>query len=158
MAVLYKAAMTGQVLLTAIMTLFAGTPHWSCLCPNGKVKTVCVSVAAHPSCCCCAGGNCCAASNPEVKSCCATHRKLDETRQSQVQPDRKCCVRTLDQLTDTAVSYFKTTAEKDFSHTPVLIQTIAPSNLQRTDLLSVWQTNLLTPPTDLVDVLQHYLI
>jgi hypothetical protein len=171
MAVLYKIVMTGQVLLTAIMTLIAGTPHLSCLCPDGATKPVCSPLAADPSGCCCGGGNCCSpdpqsgagcctASKPKEKSCCAANRqqKPSEQKESQFRAEHKCCVMTVGLPRVTAVSYYKTAVEKDVSLTPLHSESVTFARLPAAFTPAVWQINLTAPPTDLLDVLQHYLI
>ncbi len=39
---LRKHFQTGSVVLTAIMTLLASSPHLDCLCPNGRIKPFCL--------------------------------------------------------------------------------------------------------------------
>jgi hypothetical protein len=179
MAYLGKAAMVGQVWLTAIMTLIAGMPHFSCLCPDGAVKPLCVSLTADSSGCCCAGGKCCAhsrhsetgcckatkpveAGRSTAKSCCAAKQNHKPAEQSapRFQAERKCCVKTPAQPPITAVSYYKTVIERDVSFAPLLPQSAALSTSWRAGAHgpAAWQINLTAPPTDLVDLLQRYLI
>jgi hypothetical protein len=56
---LRRASLTLLVWLTAAMTLVAGTPHFTCRCPNGRVKPFCFGTAFQKSGCCCNGECCC---------------------------------------------------------------------------------------------------
>jgi len=179
MALLYKTALAGQVWVTAIMTLIAGIPQFSCICSNGSTKSICVSVAMDSSGCCCGGGNCCSpsqdaggccckpvkaanADRPAHKSCCDARRdqKPDQEQVVRLQADQKCCTKTLTQPQVTAVSYHKTVVERDASFQALSPQSLAlsPSWSATAKVPTTWQINLVAPPTDLVELLQRYLI
>ncbi len=179
MALVYRTVVAGQAWLTAVMTLVAGMPQFSCICPDGTVKAFCVSFSTDPMACCCGGGKCCspskaggaccckATSTPHVagptgKTCCGEHRdkKPDEQQGVRLQADQKGCTRTLAQPAVTVVSYYKTAVDKDTSFDALLPQSLAPSPcwLVTAHGPTFWQINLVAPPTDLVDLLQHYLI
>src|SRR5262245_2641030 len=61
------------ILLTAIMTLVAGLPHFSCVCPDGNVKPFCFGTSSAKSGCCCNGA--CCSSSEGVASCCCAHSR-----------------------------------------------------------------------------------
>jgi hypothetical protein len=179
MALLYKTVLVGQVWLTAIMTLIAGIPQFSCICRNGGTKPVCVSLATDTPGCCCGGGNCCSPSpgrsgccrnpakaantdQPTHKSCCAERGDQNPDLQQGVQLNagQKCCTKTLTPPQVTAVSYHKTVVERDASFLALIPQsvTLSPPSLATAKGPTLWQISLVVPPTDLVDLLQHYLI
>ena len=179
MELLHKTALAAQVWLTAIMTLVAGIPQFSCICPNGNTKPVCVSVPTDPSGCCCAGGKCCSpspgasgccsksakaanADQPTHKSCCAERRdpKPDQQPGTRLNAGQTCCTKTLTPPKVTAVSYHKTVVERDgsFQALPPQSVSLSQSWLVTANGPTLWQINLVVPPTDLVDRLQHYLI
>ena len=56
-----RAMQTGAVWLTAIMTLVAGTPHLVCVCPNGNAKPFYFALLSGKNSGCC-DGSCCSAS------------------------------------------------------------------------------------------------
>lgn len=176
MAPLYKIYVIGQIWLTAAMTLVAGMPHFSCACPDGTVKQLCVSGAANSSSCCCGTGKCCSLSD---SACCKATNEIDTAGASEKScygenrgqiPDQqegirltvtqKCCTRTLTQIEPTAVCYHKTIVASDSSFGTLFSQSFAPmsSHPAAARALCHWQINLAAPPTDLVNLLQHYLI
>lgn len=162
--------------LTATMTLVAGVPHFDCLCPNGRVKQLCLTWTTAKNPCCC-GGACCSASGQasccqrkDAKStsaggarlCCAAHQsssKMASSRHTKVAAP-KCCDRKLAETEPLTVSSVKATAIPDQELasqiaafvTPVLFHSPAIT------LRDCWQLCSLGPPTDLVIVLQHFLI
>jgi hypothetical protein len=84
---LRKTSLAALVWLTAAMTLVAGTPHFTCRCPSGRVKPFCLGSALKQSGCCCNGECCCAsaaaggcgntsasdAKPVEASGCCGRH-------------------------------------------------------------------------------------
>ena len=162
--------------LTAMMTLVAGVPHFDCLCPNGRVKQLCLTWTTAKNPCCC-GGACCSANEPasccqrkdttstsaaEAKPCCATHQsssKMASSRHTKVAAPT-CCDRKLAETEPAAVSSVKTVLAPSqllAGHiaafaTPLLFRSPAVT------LRDCWQLYSLGPPTDLVVVFQHFLI
>jgi hypothetical protein len=161
------------------MTLIAGMPQFSCICPNGSTKPVCVSLATDSSGCCCGGGKCCSpsqdggaccckpvkianADRSTHKSCCEEHRSQKPDQKQGLRPEagQKCCTKVLSPRPVTAVSYHKTVVipkaflEAQYPQSLALSSTWLATTYGRT----LWQINLLAPPTDLVEALQRYLI
>jgi hypothetical protein len=99
---------------------------------------------------------------PTHKSCCAERRdqKPDQQKGVQLYAGRKCCTKTLTSPQVTAVSFHKTVVERDASFQALIPQsvTLSPSWLVTANSSTLWQISLVAPPTDLVDLLQHYLI
>src|SRR5437763_8321636 len=65
------------VLLTTATTLFATSPHFECVCPDGSRKPFCLSTFLGSSSCCCQGA-CCSPSEPAAGNtppacCCCKH-------------------------------------------------------------------------------------
>jgi hypothetical protein len=79
--------------LTATTLLVAATPHFHCVCPNGKVKRFCLNIASGPTGCCC-GGSCCAG-NQGGECCCQAPGRL-AAEQNAEQPCC-CCAATAQQ-------------------------------------------------------------
>jgi hypothetical protein len=166
-----------HVWLTAAMTLVAGLPHFQCLCPNGRVKALCLSLAPKPSGCCC-GGACCSSAQSSAGSCCAHNAKAAEPQaeasccgQPKRQPTEKLpgagfhaagtgCVKTPVRAEPRALPKGDTEPGQllipDASlpgHTPVTHALPATAHAS-----TFWHGHSLAPPPDLVIVLQHFLI
>lgn len=60
--------------MTAIMTLIAGTPHFVCSCPNGRIKPFCLTLSSGKIGCC--DGSCCSASQEGDEKGFAAHASL----------------------------------------------------------------------------------
>jgi len=166
-----------QVWLTAVMTLVAGLPHFDCRCPNGQVKLFCLSLGSKSSGCCC-GGTCCSTTQGD-RSCCRGR----STRSAGREQDRPCCrqhqsgqttgfpsthyavrctgcARALAQPTVFAPSPGKTAVNKDMPLAAILPLDATPVSFLslETQGSKLWQTHSIAPPTDLVTLLQHFLI
>jgi hypothetical protein len=155
----------GQVWLAAALVLFAGVPHFVCQCPGGRVKLFC-SGAANKSDCCCpspSAGGCCQPHAPkhQTSSCCATH---GAPRRPESPPDGGRggggCTRTLEPADD----YLPTTGPDTFGP-HVTATAILPPPAMAADGPSLgsgapsWLlSHALSPPPDLVTLLQHLLI
>jgi hypothetical protein len=74
MALMCRAIRGSMACLAAFLTLFSGTPHVECLCPDGHIKLFCLSSPSGSSSCCCRG-SCCQAGAGEKKpaGCCCCH-------------------------------------------------------------------------------------
>src|SRR4051794_16517190 len=173
MGVTVKAA---WVWLTAVMTLVAGLPHFDCRCPNGQVKRFCLGRASPPSGCCCggaccssaSGGRCCcrsggaaSARQAEKRSCCGRHTRLNDERPSAagVKAQHTCCSKVLAQVQAFVPSPAKPAVDPDQAPAVLppaadIVCTLVPRAHTRTP----WHVHLLAPPTDLVTLLQHFLI
>ncbi len=73
-----RAGQTGAIWLTAVMTLVAGSPHFDCRCPNGNVKPFCLALLSGKTGCCCEG-SCCSASSGDDGEALAAHASLSAT-------------------------------------------------------------------------------
>jgi hypothetical protein len=177
-----RAAWVGQAWLTAFMTLVAGLPHLSCLCPDGRVKSVCLSVASESSGCCC-GGTCCTptsqgstccckhkrgsppkatASDGAVRTCCqAQDERGPESSTKTEQVRSPGCTKTPATTGVTTISQKKTRGN-DNSVVQVLCLSGQPNLCCTAQSLSsshpTWQSHEVAPPTDLVTTLQRFLI
>src|SRR6266567_3096934 len=100
-----KTAMALLVGLTVFSTLAAGTPHFQCHCPNGRLKPICVSSPTRIGGCCC-GGDCCGSdkaaatttSNAEKHCCCCASQDINPKKASErTGPALRatCCSKTL---------------------------------------------------------------
>ena len=68
-----KWLFASTVWLTAFTTLFATSPHFECVCPDGSRKPICLSLILGESACCC------------KEACCQPEPSLD------VEPSGGCC-------------------------------------------------------------------
>lgn len=78
MAFFARVVQTGAIWLTAVMTLIAGSPHFDCRCPNGNVKPFCLALLSGKTGCCCEG-SCCSASSGDDGEALAAHASLSAT-------------------------------------------------------------------------------
>ena len=174
-----KAISVGAVWLAAGLSLFAGVPHFSCVCPDGVVKPVCAGESSGTAGCCC-GGGCCASS--EAVSCCrgrGTSHAASAARKSccagphddGCQPSSSeagaavrgnCCVRTLEQPEALLFTPAGSTARPDFTAhalpaaiAPPVATLAAPGSVAA---VAPGPAHCLSPPPDLLALLQHLLI
>jgi hypothetical protein len=166
-----------QVWLTAVTTLIAGIPHFDCRCPDGHVKPLCLAVTAEASGCCC-GGSCCSApatdshsrgpaqaGRARKKSCCA--RPQHDGLTSAPGNDGGAlsgtgCVRT-GQRSDAAALAPNTAAGRPdvtARATPFALTPVVPTSaLPRAAFAAArGAAHSLSPPPDLLSLLQHLLI
>ena len=80
-----RAVQTGAVWLTAIMTLIAGTPHFVCQCPNGRIKPFGLTLHFQKNGGCC-DGSCCSSSRDDDEKGFAAHASLFATASQ-----KSCC-------------------------------------------------------------------
>ncbi len=167
-----KTGLTLLVGLTAVSTLIAGTPHFSCRCPNGQVKLFCLSAPSQASGCCC-GAACCAVPNESTEQssepcdstaeparcCCCAHKSTQQEHKSSEPPvsvQRTGCVRTFVQA-EQSVSESKVVDLGSFDWAPLLtLHVCTVPNLERAS--TGWQAERGPPPPDLVTVLRRLLI
>jgi len=167
---LRRGTQAGIVWLTAIMTLVAGTPHFSCLCPDGHRKAFCPRTFAKASGCCCGGaccrqGGCCQAGPrppaeaTAAKSCC--HHRHGAPRTAPVRVQGNGCKTTLERADVLAVQPTATQAADD-GLSSELLATPSPAALAPPSLAAgPWRRcghSSSPPPTNLVVVLQHFII
>jgi hypothetical protein len=164
-----------QVWLTALMTLFAGFPQWTCACPEGKPAIASHSKDLAKMGCGC-GRNCCSGASP--KNCCSSHQaktepsindhfriQNDDRAQTgepgkKLIPDRQCCIINVVRAENSCLPSGKTTFKKaltpDFVFSPA---TLTTPTLQAPDLGGMaCHTYGSAPPTDLITLLLHLLI
>jgi putative Ca2+/H+ antiporter (TMEM165/GDT1 family) len=153
----------GLVWLTAAGTLLAGLPHAACLCAVGPDKAKHVADAKPSGCCC--GAGC----TPAQTGCpfCGKHteKSQDENDASRTQTAREAAVRPApcrhvivpSTVIATAASHGDKTLIKTFvlAAPPASDQNVAEFTPNLRDSREI---HLLPPPTDLVTVLQHFLI
>lgn len=170
---------TGAVWLTALMTLAAGTPHFECRCPNGRIKPFCLALFSGKTGCCC-GGSCCsvipgdedkalaAAAFPSSagakKTCCCCCKAPAENAGSESRTasrfEKVGCRKTLaEAAVAIPVPFVKAPVQDATAHlfVPAPEPTMEPDGFGACDCLPAdyyhWP-----PPTDLVTVLQRFLI
>jgi hypothetical protein len=162
----------GAVVVTAIMTLIAGSPHFDCLCPSGRFKSFCFAFFFSPSGSCCSHEGCCPELQPDRDSqappegsCCCCHAKAhpssDTTSQTNAQLGQTGCQKTLLGAKAATLSLGgQAAAVKLFLNLLVAVLPYALPNpvIPTHDVGRGEGINGLPPPTDLVTVLQQLLI
>jgi hypothetical protein len=172
-----RATQTGAIWLTALMTLVAGSPHFDCRCPNGHIKPFCLALLAGKSGCCCEG-SCCSASTgddardfaahsypsatvPRKACCCKAHPEnaTDESRNAP-QLGKVCCQKT---IAVAAVGASEPSVKAPVRDLTAHLLVPAPGASMGQDGFGVCDCLFANhyhrpPPTDLVTVLQRYLI
>ena len=160
--------------LTAVMTLVASLPHFQCQCPNGSIKPFCFGVfCSSTGCCCnnvCSGGpkGFCrsgrgAALGKGRAACCCSHSgspSASGSASGKPQVQATGCQKSLAQQ-----EHFVTSAFAKVTHNRVAFDSIVPafttfSRLDTARTLAAKQGlhSAAPPPTDLVIVLQRFLI
>jgi hypothetical protein len=177
---LRKIGLALLVGLTATSTLLAGVPHFVCHCPNGQVKSFCLSSPSTTGCCCggaCCGtheaagdGCCCKSSNAKAGGCCCCgDRDPEDASQPANDPgshdprltlQHNCCTRTLAIPEAQSLSESKTTATASVDDSASLTFKIGAyhSRTPLTHASIVWLAERGPPPADLVIVLRHLTI
>jgi hypothetical protein len=168
----------GCVWLTAVMTLVAGMPRFTCACPDGTRKTLCLGPASKSSNSCC-GGACCAKNEAHAKRCChggdtasekhgqaavccatAKSGKFHSASGRGVMANHGCCSRTLGDAQTATLPNSKTAVNKDFSlaaiHLPATLLSVRPPAPGGGPTFRPIDQS--APSIDLIALLQHYLI
>jgi hypothetical protein len=173
---------TAHVWLTATMTLVAGIPLADCICPDGTRKVFCSGCAANEARCCqtasCSPSPQANSNGPVKRAACCAHSAVPKTPTNQTtlgsktvrqQPQQKPgpdgqvtalgCRRALaEQQAPVVTSAEKSRPESVLAlalpavAVPIAFLTKAPP------CPLAWQSYRLPPPTDLVIVLQHFVI
>jgi hypothetical protein len=175
MATWRRMFLVAHIWLTAFAVMFAGLPHFRCLCPSEYAKPISLNGPFQISKCCNAG-SCCSSSiqvtdrsddlstaSEAKRPCCCCHgssaQKPDKNNQHD-QLNSSGCKRTLIEA-DPALPSSQQPVN-DCLTAGVLIADAAPSLLdlsrQAGDFLLPWQSHAEPPPTDLVLTLQHFVI
>jgi hypothetical protein len=173
-----RTVQTGAIWLTALMTLIAGTPHLVCACPNGNAKPFYFALLSGKNSGCC-DGSCCSASQvgdgqdfdtlpslsaTVIKKSCCCYKAHQEAASSESRSDAKLgkvrCQKTLvEGITAVPEPAVKAPSQDLTSH--LFVPTPEPSTGQ--DGFGVCDCSFADqyhwpPPTDLVTVLQRFLI
>ena len=154
-------------------TLATGSPHISCVCPNGNLKAFCFGIASNHGGCCCGGGTCCANDDgksrgdtnqaPVQKSeqcCCANKAKsrADESSKPHLKDDSPCCKKTWKQGAITGAPQPDTTAKSERVVLLLSAPTCHVPTANDVPRLLSWQNHQIPPPTNLIVTLQHFII
>jgi len=161
------------------MMLVAGVPHFDCRCPNGHVKPYCLALRSGKTGCCC-DGSCCPTSSRDGEKavsahtspsattakktccCCKDHREgTGSESRTGTGFEKAGCQKTLaeaavavpgpsvnESVQDLTAHLFIPTSEPALSH----------YGFAACDCLLANHYHWPPPPTDLVTVLQHFLI
>jgi hypothetical protein len=174
MYLLGKVISVGLVWMAAGATLFAGVPFTACRCLAGAAESPSSHKSAdtHRSCCgtgCCATSgaySCCrgrAASQATPKPCCANRHAASQPPSSEGTPalSGTCCVRTTHQPDAPLFNPNDLTARHDFSAHLMPLAIVPAPVAPLTPPSAVAGTgpgHSLSPPPDLLSLLQHLLI
>src|SRR5579884_764691 len=174
-----RAVQPGAIWLTAVMTLVAGTPHFDCRCPNGNVKPFCLALLTGKTGCCCEGSCCSASPGDDGKDraahaapsatvakktccCCKAHQEnAGNGSRTDSRLGKAGCQKT---LAKTAVAVAEPTVKAPDQDRTAHLFVPAPEPVRgqigfaSCDYLSSHHYHRIPPPTDLVTVLQHFLI
>jgi hypothetical protein len=176
-SMVFRVIRTGAIWLTAIMTLFAGTPHFVCSCPNGRIKPFCLTFSSGKTGCC--DGVCCSASQEgEEKGpaahaslpaaginknccCCKGHQEnaKDQPR-TDAQLGNERCRRT---FVEGIVAIPAPSVETPVKDLTAHLFVLAPETTKAQEGFGACDCSFANhchwpPPTDLVTLLQHFLI
>jgi len=172
-----RTSLTFLVWLTAIMTVVAGTPHFVCVCPDGRVKSYCFgptrlghALQAAPRHCC--GGVCCtkatrcdgdgpADQQASATTCCGHRSRGAATTQvvkGGLLVSSRCCVRLVAKAAPAIRSSSDTCVVKDLELLPLLTPDLLPNRHFSAAIAHERQAGERPPPTDLTIALQHFLI
>ena len=173
----HRAIQTGAIWLTAIMTLLAATPHFICHCPNGRTKLLCLTFSSEKTGCC--DGSCCSASQEGddkglaahaslpaagIKKnccCCKDHQEnsKDESRTDAKLGNERCQRAFVEGIVAVAAPSVETPVKDLTAHLFVLAPetTMAQEGFGTCDCLFANHCHW-PPPTDLITVLQRFLI
>jgi hypothetical protein len=161
--------------LTAVMTLVAGTPHFDCLCPNGHVKPFSLNLFAGPSPCCdrsrppqdgedgsCGRAEVCRAAGPArpSHSCCHARRREEGKQPHAPQGLRnEGCKKVLVEAEPATPGSPLTAPGPDLSSTLLaVLPEPSPDLLGSPAGRPQLKDHHGPPPTDLITILQHFLL
>ncbi len=178
MAILSRAVQTGAIWLTAIMTLIAGTPHFVCNCPDGHIKPFCFTLHSEKNGGCC-DGSCCSTSQEDdgkvfaahvshsaagvKKNCCCCkpyqEKARDDSRTDAKLRKEKCQRTFVEGIVAVPAPSVETPAKDLTAHLFVL----APETTMPQEGFGACDCAFANhyhwpPPTDLITVLQRFLI
>jgi hypothetical protein len=144
--------------LTAVMTVVAGTPHWTCICPDVRQPSSPSADVSQPCRCCGCGGSCCQASLPSEpvpeQACCGEPQSPKAPGYSNPQtPCKRVVAPQILALARTEKTPGKARAA-DLCLSFVSI--VHPQTALTACGRAPWQIHLVAPPTDLVTLLCHF--
>jgi hypothetical protein len=161
------------VWVTAASTLFAGSPHFICRCPNGNIKPFCLGfkcsglgVGSDKGCCCGSCSDNCSCKTPSApavrKGCCCHHKK--QADESEPAPSRQvsnpCCTKVVTSSTLNVASQrnLQRFAEvvSELVPPPVAAKLVSTADGNTRD--AGWHGQEWPPPVDLIITLQHFVI
>ena len=175
MRLVHRTFLPLLVWLTATATLLAGIPHFTCRCPNGRVKPFCFGSASKQS-CCCGDKSCCSA---ESDRCCChggkeqaglSTRSLGNqsglistgcrrVHHAEIQPSR--CAKTPAQLQVLSAENSRVPDSKDTlvrPHFPLISPAVEAVGSPRSRKPCAFWSDGTPPPLDLVIALRHLVI
>jgi len=157
--------------LTAVMTLIAGLPHFRCQCPNDSVKPFCFGFACSASGGCC--GNACPSAPKDARharaaapagkhkaSCCCCNAQAQHARgraDDTPRAQNRGCVKSWAQHQNFVPSR-PVTADRDAGGSFAVAGIAVYPNPARIQAAADLAHLLAPPPSDLVIVLQRFLI
>jgi len=165
---LRKSGLALLVGLTAATTLVAGMPHFFCRCPNGREK-LCFAASGNQ---CCCGGSCCPSKggekacqcgSPGATGCCCSQPKNQASGTSsgdRVEVTSGCCLRTLVKPDIKSLPGAKAAAsDPGDSQAPFALEPATDYAPPMPEAIRApWHALRVSPPTDLVIVLQRLTI
>jgi hypothetical protein len=170
-----KCFRSAAIGLTAITTLIAATPHFDCRCPDGRIKPFCLSVLFGASQCCCEGA-CCpvppddSARGPlprpalVAKSCCCGRQAEPREDRTGAVPGSQFsttgCTKVLVEARVTSLDKGPQAPERDLTPAPFTTPAQPLRTLSEGPALACRAAgdSRRPPPTDLVTLLEHFLI
>lgn len=150
-----KTVLAGQVWLMAIMTLVAGLPRLQCVCPDGHIKPFCLR-----SCCARAeyAPSAKIADKQQHDCCCGKGKNKSKPAGPESRLDGGRCLKTIVSPADTTDGQTETPAATEWASAALLSPLgIVPCS-PGTTCARAWLIHSPAPPTDLLTLLQHFLI
>jgi hypothetical protein len=164
MSVFGKAGGIGLTYLTAIMTLFAGLPHFECRCPNGHTKLFCLGSASPDKASSCCRDHDATSGGPAKQRPCCGHGNGGPRAQAplgRAHLQAAGCLKVLVHAEDIAISSGKT-MPREITVVPGDLAFSLPPTLLALRMEAQRQIagpfHLLSPPIDLAVRLQRLLI
>ena len=162
MATIGKAILSGQIYLTAIMTLIAGMPHFVCRCPINLPKAESEPTAQTAVCCCCGSCGSTLGGERQDKPSCCSQKSPGKSKRTTRSPRAagSDCTKVTGIPRGPAVATIKSSKPVEASSVwaaPLMFLSL-PTQTELSGLLSRWTGHSPAPPTDRVISLQRLLI
>jgi hypothetical protein len=168
---LRRTCLFALVWLAAAMTVVAGVPHFTCRCPDGRVKPVCLGATTAKKGGCCCGGACCGKkakaacckksdSDAQTAGCCGHHDGPAPNTPAKPQPalTGSCCTRTLVQPQVSTPLHPEKRVLEDVALGAFLAHQPTPVWDAPTEPCGFRHAHQRPPPTDLLTALHRLLI